>query len=84
MFDIKTGEEIIKLSCKSDIILSSDVIEKFVKVSIEKYGIIFPYRASPPGYTYHSALKYTDIYLQTLQDKYLILLKEKKIRGGIS
>ena len=39
---------------------------------------------SLPGYTYQCALKYTDIKLQTLQDKDLILLIEYNIRGGIS
>ena len=39
---------------------------------------------SLPGFTYRCALKYTDIKLQTLQDKYLILLIEISIRGGIS
>ena len=39
---------------------------------------------SLPGFTYHCALKYTDIKLQTLQDKDLILLIENNIRGGIS
>ena len=39
---------------------------------------------SLPSYTYQCALKYTDIKLQTLQDKDLILLIENNIRGGIS
>ena len=39
---------------------------------------------SLPGFTYQCALKYTDIKLQTLQDKDFILLLEKNIRGGIS
>ena len=39
---------------------------------------------SIPGYTYQCALKHTDIKLQTLQDKDLILLMENNVRGGIS
>ena len=31
LFDIKNGEELTKLYCKSDVILLADVIEKFVK-----------------------------------------------------
>ena len=38
---------------------------------------------SLPGYTYQGTLKYTDIKLQTLQDKDLMLLIENNIRGGI-
>ena len=84
MFDIKNGAELTKLYCKSDVILLADVMEKFVKVSFEEYGINPLYCVSLPGYTYQCALKYTDIRLQTLQDKDLILLIENNIRGGIS
>ena len=84
LFDIKNGEELTKLFCKSDVILLADVMEKFIKVSFEEYGINPLYCVSLPGYTYQCALKYTDIKLQTLQDKDLILLIENNIRGGIS
>ena len=84
LFNIKDGEELTKLYCKSDVILLADVMEKFVKVSFEEYGINPLYCVSLPGYTYQCALKYTDIKLQTLQDKDLILLIENNIRGGIS
>ena len=84
VFDIKNGEELTKLYCKSDVILLADVIEKFVKESFEEYGINPLYCVSLPSYTYQCALKYTDIKLQTLQDKDLILLLENNIRGGIS
>ena len=70
--------------CKSDVILLADVFEKFVKVSTEEYKINPLYCVSLPGYTYQCALKYTDIKLQTLQDKDLNLLIENNIRGGIS
>ena len=83
-FNIKKGEELTKLYCKSDVILLADVFEKCVKVSKEEYGINPLYCVSLPGFTYQCALKYTDIKLQKLQDKYLILLLENNIRGGIS
>ena len=84
LFNIKDGEELTKLYCKSDVILSADVFGKFVKVSTEEYKINPLYCVSLPGYTNQCALKYTDIKLQTLQDKDLILLLENNIRGGIS
>ena len=84
LFIIKDGEEITKLYCKSDVILLADVFEKFIKVSFEEYGINPLYCVNLPGYTYQCALKYTNIKLQTLQDKNLILLLENNIRGGIS
>ena len=84
MFDIKNGEEITKLYCKSDVILLADVIETLVKISSEEYGINPLYCVNLPSYTNHCALKHTDIKLQTLQDKDLILLMENNIRGGKS
>ena len=42
------------------------------------------YCVSLPGYTGQCGLKYTDIKLQTLQDKDMILIIENIIRGGIS
>ena len=84
LFIIKNGGDSTKLYCKSDGILLANVFEKFVKVSTKEYGIIPLYCVSLPGYTYQCALKHTDINLQTLQDKDLILLIENNIRGGMS
>ena len=84
MFNIKNGEELTELYLKSDVILLSDVFEKFIKISIEEYGINPLYCVSLPGYTWYCGMNYTDIKLQTLQDKDMILLLENIIRGGIS
>ena len=84
LFNIKNGKELTKLYLKSDVILLSDVFQKFVEVSTEEYGNNPLYCVSLPGYTYQCALKYTDINLQTLQDKVLIILIENNIRECIS
>ena len=84
LFNIKNGGDLTKLYCKIDVILLADVFEKFAKVSTKEYGINPLYCVSLPGYTYQCALNYTDIKLQTLQDKDLILLIKNNIRGGIS
>ena len=84
VFGIKNGEEITKLYLKSDVLLLADVFEKITKLSFEEYGINPLYCVSLPDYTWQSGMKYTDINLQTLQDKDMILLLENKIRGGIS
>ena len=83
-FNIKNGEELTQLYLKSDVILLADVFEKFVKISVDEYGINPLYCVSLPGYTWLCGLKYTGINLQTLQDKDMILLLENNIRGGIS
>ena len=58
-------------------------MEKLVKVSTEKNGLNPLICVSPPSYSYQCALKCSEINLQTLQDKDLILLIENNIRGGI-
>ena len=60
------------------------VFEKFIEVSQNEFGISPLYFVSLPGYTWECGLKYTNIRLQTLQDKEMILLLENGIRGGIS
>ena len=42
------------------------------------------YIVSLPGYTWQGGLKYTDIKLQTIQDKEIILPLKNDIRGGNS
>ena len=84
IFNIKDGKELTELYLKSDVILLADVFEKFIKISVEEFGINPLYCVSLPGYTWQCGMKYTDINLQTLQDKEMILLLENNIRGGIS
>ena len=83
-FNIKIGEELTEIYLKSDVLLLTYVFEKFLKVSVDEYGISPPYCVSLPGYTWQCGLKYTGINLQTLQNKDMILLLENNIRGGIS
>ena len=84
VFNIKNGEELTEIYLKSDVLLLACVFEKFIKVSVNEFGINPLYCVSLPGYTWQCGLKYTGINLQTLQDKDMILLLEKNIRGGIS
>ena len=60
------------------------MFEKFIKVSVNEYGINPLYCVSLPGYTWQCGLKYTRINLQTLQDKDMILMIENNLRGSIS
>ena len=83
-FNIKNGEELTQLYLKSDVILLADIFENFIKVSLKEFKINPLYCVSLPGYTWECGLRHTNIRLQTLQDKDLILLLENNIRGGIS
>ena len=70
--------------CKSDVLFLVCVFEKFMKASVNEFGINPLYCVSLPGYTLQCGLKYTGINLQTLQVKHKILLLENSIREGIS
>ena len=67
-----------------DVRLLADVFENFVKLSLDEFEINPLYCYSLPGFTWLCGLKYTNIHLQYLKDKDLILLLENNIRGGIS
>ena len=60
------------------------MFEKYIKISVNEFGYNTLYCVSLLGYTWQCGLKYTDIKLQTLQDKDMILILENNIRGGIS
>ena len=60
------------------------LFEKYIKVSVNEYGINPLYCVSLPAYTWQCGLNYTGIYLQTLDDKGLILTLENNLRCGIS
>ena len=84
IFDYKNGEELTNLYLKSDVILLADVFEKIIKISFEEYGISPLYCVNLLGYPWQCGMKYTNIKLETLQDKDSILTLENNIRGGIS
>ena len=83
-FNIKNAEELTQLFVKSDVLLNTCVFKKFIKVSINEFKINPLYYVSLPGYTWQCGLKNTEINLQTLQDKDLILTSENNIRGDNS
>ena len=71
--DSKNGTELTQLDLTSDVILFADVFEKFVKVSTKEYGFNPLCCVRLPVYMYQCALEYTDIIIQTLQHKDLIV-----------
>ena len=50
-FNINNGEELTQLYWKSDDLLPTCVFEKFIKVSVNEFGISPLYCVSLPGYT---------------------------------
>ena len=51
-FYIKSGEELTEICLKSDVLLLACVLEKFIKVSVNEFGINPLYCVSLPGYTW--------------------------------
>ena len=56
-FKIKIGEELTEIYLKSDVLLLACVFEKFIKVSVNKFGINPLYFVSLSGYTWQYGLK---------------------------
>ena len=81
--NIENGEHLPNLYCKSDVILSADMFEKFIKVLIKEFDINPLYSVSLHGYAWQCGKKYTDNKKQTLQDKDMILLHENIVRGRL-
>ena len=67
-----------------DVLHLADVFENFVESSSREYKINPLYSYSLSGYTWKAGLKLTNIKLDFIKDKELLLLLENNIRGGIS
>ena len=67
-----------------DVLQLTDVSENFVQTSTEEYGINPLYSYSTPGYTWKAGLKLTNIKLDFIKDKHLLVLSENNIQGGTS
>ena len=81
---IENGRELTMLYLKMDVLQLADVFENFVKSSTREYKINPLYSYSLPGYTWKAGLKLTNIKLDFIKDKELLLLLENNILGGTS
>ena len=84
LFNIKNGRELTELYNKADVILLTDIFEKFIKVSILEFGINPLYHISLPGTTWSNGLKYTKVELELIKNVDLFQMFEEGIRGGLS
>ena len=71
------------LHLKMDVLQLTDVFENFVEKATLEYSINPLYSYSLPGFTWKAGLKLTNIKLDFIKDKDLLLLLENNIRGGI-
>ena len=69
---------------KKDVLLLTDVFEKFIDTCLKYYELDSCHYFSSPGLSWDAVLKMTDVKLEKISDidKYLFI--EKGSRGGIS
>ena len=82
-FDNKNLGECYDLYVQNDILLLPDVFENFRNKCIEIYELDSAYLLSAPGLAWQACLKKTDVKLEVLTDVDMLLMIEKKTRGGI-
>ena len=81
-FEIKKLGEYQDLYLKSDTLSLTDVLENFRKTCLKIYHLDPVKFLSAPGLTWQVALKKTDVKLKSLTSIDILLMVEKRIRGG--
>ena len=81
--NIKNLGEYHDLYVQSDTALLADVFENFRDKCIEIYELDPAHFLSAPGLAWQACLKKTGIKLELLTDNDMLMMFEKKIRGGM-
>ena len=82
--NIKNLGEYHDLYVELDTALLVDVFENFIKVCLIEYKLEPCYFLSVPGLAWTRMLKLTKVKLELLTDVDMLLMFEKRTRGGIS
>ena len=69
---------------KKDVLLLTDVFEKFTSMCLKFYKLDPCHYFSSPGLSWDAVLKMTKIKLEPISDIDMYLFVEKGLRGGIS
>ena len=83
VFGMKILGEYHNLYAQSDTLLLPDVFENFRNKCIEIYELDPLYFVSAPGLAWQACLKRTGVKLELIIDYDMLLMIEKRIRGGI-
>ena len=83
VFGIKNRGEYHDLYVQSDTLLLVDLFENLRNMCLEIYELDPTYFVSAPGLEWQACLKKTGVKLELLTDYYMLLMIEKRIRGGI-
>ena len=77
-------KELTMLYLKNDVLLLTDIFQKYIDTCKKAYGINPLYSYSTPSFTWKAGLKMTGVTLDYMTDDKLRLLLEKNMRGGPS
>ena len=83
-FKIKTLGEYHDLYLKADVLLLTDVFEKFIKTCLEYYKLDPCHYFSSPGLSWDAVLKMTRVELKLISDTDIHVFIEKGMKGGMS
>ena len=83
MFKINTMGDYHALYLKTGVLLLADLFEKFIKHSLDYYGLDPCHYFSSPGFSWDAMFKMTRIELDLISDIDMHLFIEKGMRGGI-
>ena len=82
-FGLKDLGEYQDLYLKTDVILLANVFKAFREVCLKNYGLDPAHFYIAPGLAWKACLKKTRIRLELLLDPNMLLMFERRIRGGI-
>ena len=83
-FEMKNLEDYHNLCNQVDVLLLADVFENFRNICIKNYKSDPAHYYTAPGLAWDAAFKVTDVKLELLSDRDMLLMVEKGIRGGVS
>ena len=83
VFEIKDCGKYHDLYAQSDTLLLADVFDNFRNMCLEIYELVPIYLVSAPGLAWQSCLKKNKVKLELLTGYDMLLIVEKRIRGGI-
>lgn len=83
-FNIKNLGEYSDIYLKIDILLLSDIFEKFRKSCMKTYDLDPAHYFTLPGFSWNAMLKYNKIKFELLTDVDMLLFVENGIRGGLT
>ena len=83
-FQMKTMRDYHNLYQKTDVLLLSDVFERFRDICLFHYKLDPAWYFTAPGLAWDACLRKTKVELELLHDQDMLLMVEKGIRGGVS